>query len=262
MLLKNACMQRFRSHFSRLATLLIGMVLAPLAVGQQQGNVTPPLRLGDSPERDFQLTVHARKVLAETPGLNHLNVGIKVRRGVISVWGPVPDQEAARRIVARLDTVKGVSGIESELYVGSGGEGVQAFAMPSPKGNLATVSVPPAPMPPVIQSTESSPENRITSRVLRMETGVVSKPVPPQVAKLTAGQDKSRFNPAVQPSPVAPEVRIRELVRLQPSFGLIRYQLEGGVLVIQGGADPVRQMEFAQACTNIQGVTRVRIAPQ
>ena len=255
-------MPSLRIHPELLATILLGMALAPSTVAQQQGNVIPPLRLGESPERDFQLTVHARKVLSETPGLSHLNVGIRVRRGVISVWGPVPDQEAARKIVARLDSVKGISGIESELYVGSGGEGVQAFAVPSTKGEVATVSAPPSVTPPAIQPKELTPENRITSRVLRMDNGASTNPVSPPAAKLTGSLDKPKFNPAVQTVAVAPEVRIRELVRLQPSFGLIRYQLDGGVLVIQGGADPGRQMEFAQACSNIQGISRVRIDPR
>ena len=262
LLLNNAVMDLFRSQFCRFAALLIGVGCAPLVAAQQQESVAPPLRLGESPERDFQLTVHARKVLAETPGLSHLNVGIRVRRGVVSVWGPVPDQEAARKIVARLDTVKGVTGIESELYVGSGGEGIQAFAIPPAGGNVAVVSAAP-PAPPIVNpSQEGSPENRITSRVLRMDSGVVAKPAPIPAAKLTAGQDKPKFNPAVQPTPIPADAQIRELVRRQPGFGLIRYQLDGGVLVIQGGSNPSRQMEFAQACSSIPGVSRVRIAPE
>ncbi len=254
---------QFPRAFLRLAAAaLIGTGVQVVATAQEPV-ATPPLRLGDSPERDFQLTVHARKALAETPGLSQLNLGIRVRRGVVFVWGPVPNQEMARQVVARLDKVKGTSGIESELYVGSGGEGVQAFSVPPTRGPVETVAAPPGLVPqPAPASTGQSPEQRITSRVLRMGGDVAAKPVPPPSAKLTASQEKPKFNPAIQPAPVDPEVRVREVLRLQPKFGLMLYRMEGSVLVIQGGGDLARQMEFAQACSTIPGISRVRISPQ
>jgi hypothetical protein len=235
---------QFPRAFLRLAAAaLIGTGVQVVATAQEPV-ATPSLRLGDSPERDFQLTVHARKALAETPGLSQLNLGIRVRRGVVFVWGPVPNQEMARQVVARLDKVKGTSGIESELYVGSGGEGVQAFSVPPSRGPVETVAAPPGLVPqPAPASTGQSPEQRITSRVLRMGGDVAA-------------------NPAIQPAPVDPEVRIREVLRLQPKFGLMLYRMEGSVLVIQGGGDLARQMEFAQACSTIPGISRVRISPQ
>lgn len=246
---------------------LSAVLAAPrFAVGDEAIPVAP-LRLGDSPERDFQLTVHARKALMETPNLSPLNVGIRVRRGVVSVWGPVPDRQTAQLVVSKLEALKGVSGVQSELYVGTGGEGVQAFAIPPKRDTVQALATVPSiskgfPQP-------SGPEYQGTSRVLRMSPEMrdsrnSAAPVAPaNSAKLTAMPDRQvNSAPAPKPSMPSAELLIADLIRQQPKFGLMRYRLEGEVLVILGGGDPSRQMEFAQACAVIPGVGRVRLAPQ
>ena len=66
------------------AAILMGMAVC--AVADAQGiSATSALRLGDSPERDFQLTVHARKALSDKTELAHLNLGIRVRQGVVTI---------------------------------------------------------------------------------------------------------------------------------------------------------------------------------
>lgn len=259
----------FMRHGMVYSWLVLGLaaVLAGpgFAVGDEAMPVAP-LRLGDSPERDFQLTVHARKALMETPNLSPLNVGIRVRRGVVSVWGPVPDRQTAQMVVAKLEALKGVSGVQSELYVGTGGEGVQAFSIPPKRDTVQALATVPSiskgfPQPNV-------PEYQGTSRVLRMspemkDPGNSAPGAPANSAKLTAMPDR-QINSAPAPRPTLPsaDLLIADLIRQQPKFGLMRYRLEGEVLVIVGGGDPARQMEFAQACSVIPGVGRVRLAPQ
>lgn len=255
---------RLNTVYSWLVLGMMAMATAPGISVADEAIPVAPLRLGDSPERDFQLTVHARKALMDTPNLSPLNVGIRVRRGVVSVWGPVPDKQTALMVVAKLEALKGVSGVQSELYVGSGGEGVQAFAIPPRRDTLQALATSPSiskgfPQPNV-------PEYQGTSRVLRMspEGNGTGNPVPVSPgnpAKLTAMPDR-QINSAPAPKTALPptEAMIAELVRQQPKFGLMRYKLDGEVLVILGGGDPSRQMEFAQACSVIPGVGRVRLA--
>ncbi len=246
------------------AAILMGMAVC--VVADAQGiSATSALRLGDSPERDFQLTVHARKALSDKTELAHLNLGIRVRQGVVTIWGPVPDKPTAQQVFACLYNLKGVSGVQSELYVGSGGEGVQAFAVPSRRGPIEMASAPPALVnePAKGGSGVKPSELTGTSRVLRMGSDSTNKPIQPAPSKLTAIAERPKFNPASQPAQVLdPEMGIRNLLRSQPKFGLMLYRLESGTLLIQGGGDANRQMEFAQACSTIPGIYRVKIGQQ
>jgi len=223
-------------------------------------NSSAPLLLGESPERDFQLTVHARQVLAEIPGLAGLNIGIRVRRGVLTLWGPIPDRKIVFLLIARMENLKGISRVISELYIGSGGEGVQAFTVLT---NREPMQLTDARTPPNSAETLPRTEGSL-SRVLRMPSGL---PVPgktigiPQPAQLTGKVEKSR---AVITSSLQAqtEARLAELVRQQPCFGLIRYRLDGECLMILGGSDAPRLMEFANCCSVISGIKRIQITPQ
>lgn len=67
--------------------------------------------------RDMQVTIYARKALSEDAALARLNLGVNVRDGIATVWGPVPSNDLSRKAVQKLEGVKGVLQVRSDLYL-------------------------------------------------------------------------------------------------------------------------------------------------
>lgn len=78
--------------------LLFVVLAAEISGTQAQGG--GPLQ--DALLRDLIQTVQARKELAEDPALASLNLGVEVKGGIATLWGPVPNVELAFRAEARL----------------------------------------------------------------------------------------------------------------------------------------------------------------
>lgn len=68
--------------------------------------------------RDLELTIKVRRLLAEDPDLNQLNIGVSVRDGVLRLWGPVPSVQKTQKALAKVGTVKLVFDVKSDLYLG------------------------------------------------------------------------------------------------------------------------------------------------
>src|SRR5262249_58476042 len=70
-----------------------------------------------SPVADLALSVRARKALQEDPELGKLILGIVVENGCLRLWGPVPSEEIGRRVVKKLEGLRGVRSIQNDLRI-------------------------------------------------------------------------------------------------------------------------------------------------
>src|SRR4051794_23423697 len=60
---------------------------------------------------DVRLTSHARRALLEDCQLAPLNLGVKVKDGVATLWGPVPSEKVAEEALERVKGVEGIAGV-------------------------------------------------------------------------------------------------------------------------------------------------------
>ena len=65
---------------------------------------------------DLRLTILARRSLEGDAALAKLNLGVEVRDGVAVAWGPIPDREAGRRAVARLERISGIRNVRPDFH--------------------------------------------------------------------------------------------------------------------------------------------------
>lgn len=86
----------------------------PLLASTPAADLIPADRL-----RDLQLAVAGRRLLLADPDLAGLNLGLSVRQGMASVWGPVNNAYQAVRATEVLSTLPGLDGVRDELYLGT-----------------------------------------------------------------------------------------------------------------------------------------------
>jgi hypothetical protein len=110
---------------------------------------------------DFLQTVQACKRLQEDELLAPLNVGVKVRRRVAILWGPIPNAELALRAEQQLRTMIELTDVRNDLIV-----------MPE---DLRDVPVP-AVQPPLFLPEKNPPPMPDASRPLLRELGAARRP--------------------------------------------------------------------------------------
>src|SRR5207244_6667106 len=101
-----------------------------------------PLAAEDSVRQDLRYTLLARETLLADKELAPLDLGVRVRNRVVTLWGPVPSAALARRAVARLARLPEFSEVRNELCVDL--DGRLAPSAPRPPEPYA----PPQPVPP------------------------------------------------------------------------------------------------------------------
>src|SRR4051794_30611561 len=106
--------------------LILGVVLAwwtlflfCTPVPSAEPGPAPGSKAGSIPfgMRDGQLMIAVRRSLMEDATLAPLNLGVGVRHGVATLWGPVPTAAAALRALERARKVPGLDEVRSELYL-------------------------------------------------------------------------------------------------------------------------------------------------
>src|SRR5439155_5112664 len=95
--------------------------------------------------RDWQLTIYARRVLSQDQELAPLNMGVSVRKGVATLWGPVTSASAALRARECLRRVPGLDDVHSELYIVEADNPSIASPRLRPAAPVAPPSAPPRP---------------------------------------------------------------------------------------------------------------------
>ncbi len=98
--------------------------IAPAVAPGDPGYFTPDPAI--APPAEFELDKNVAKAIHDTlandPALagSSQNVSVKVRKGVVTLSGTVPTEEARNRVVARVSAVPGVDKLRDELKVGGG----------------------------------------------------------------------------------------------------------------------------------------------
>jgi osmotically-inducible protein OsmY len=216
-----------------------------------EGDEPPPQPQATTPSiRDVEVTIRAREALGKDRELAPLNLGVKVRRGEATLWGPVPSAALIRRATQVLENVRGVYKVRSELYI----------VMPPP-GPLVL----PLPEPPTL--TESSSPDRVVSRLNDLPgrtaeaprahvtlRGPVEAVPPPQTDP----------PPTRQPDPPPVESLAKAVERLRQSdlrFVSIKTEVRGGTVIVRGGTVRGEYVTaFAQAVAKLPGVDQVEVA--
>lgn len=90
--------------------LAMGWLLAGAA------SAAPPLG-AEHLEMDVEQTMLCRRALAEDPVLAPLNLGVRVRAGVATLWGPAPSSAVSRRAEECLRTLIELVDVSNRLHV-------------------------------------------------------------------------------------------------------------------------------------------------
>jgi hypothetical protein len=192
---------------------LLALALLPLRAG------TPWRPSDDFPSADTQLTFKARAALRDADGLTFLNLGVRLHRGVATLWGSVPSAELAQRAVETVRRVPGVTSVKNELAIvpadGFGPEILPSISLtpekgpapatgnPPPAGALATRPGEHGPVPsqPVL-SGQTPPVAATTAETRPSLSGAVS--LLPPIAGSNPSPAKTRDPPVMLLSPVVP----------------------------------------------------------
>ncbi len=102
----------FSSRIRLWVTLLVCAVVVGCATYRNEGTRTP----GEFTDDAAIQTIIKSKLLADGQ-VSGLAINVDVRKGVVAIYGPVPDESARRRAVEIAEGVKGVSAVEDNLTV-------------------------------------------------------------------------------------------------------------------------------------------------
>jgi hypothetical protein len=145
------------------AALLIA--LAGAARGGGVVAVRPAVATPDATaaDRDMGLAIRARKSLLRDPQLGPLNLGVCVRDGIATLWGPVPSPELSFRAEANLRSLVELIGVRNELWVT--GEMVPAAAPQQPPPFLPPPPPPNLPQAPALTNPPPLPARAVPAVV-------------------------------------------------------------------------------------------------
>jgi hypothetical protein len=218
------------------------MVAAVLLLGGSSSFAGPLARLvrPKPTERDVQLAVYARQALMDDEMLAPLNVGVSVRQSVATLWGPVPSPAHVQRARERVQRVRGVIEVRSELHVAPSDVPLADVVppeeklppLPGPRTVGALTGRQEAPKPPVLVESVS-----LLPPVAHLVTPVI--PVPPD---------------AVLGLPLA----VEQVRQSDPRFRLLKLQIQGGAIHLFGLATRWEDVaELSRRLSLLAGVERV-----
>jgi hypothetical protein len=238
--------------------------------------------------RGIRLELHARKALLADEQLAGLNLGIRVREGVATVWGSVPSKELADRAVQKVGVVQGILDVRSELLVVKPppppvtlpfeNEGPTMTESAFPDREQGTLAPPLNPVPVVIsgptapepaeqrfpvpaEQLHREPEGEGRSPAVHREAEPVVKLLPPRVWTVSSADRESveEKNPAgAPPATEAVAVAIERIRTADPRFRSLRVEIQGTALWVLSSAEQGGEaMELANQLSRIQGVSGV-----
>ena len=241
-------------------TLLLGTLGGMGLLGPPSLAAAPAAQPAAAPPslRDARLAMNARQALARDEQLARLNIGISVRQGVATIWGPVPSEAVARRAVERLREVKGLLEVRSQLYLK---EDLEPAPRPSGQPPLLPLEPPAvgallgrrgdvAPAPgETLRFPRDGADLRTTpygeEQPVRSPASVVSLLPPVSPAETDAARDG--LSPAIE-----------QLWRSDLRYRVIRPQVQGGVVYLHGMAARREEMlDLAERIARLAGVERV-----
>jgi osmotically-inducible protein OsmY len=191
--------------------------------------------LTDEDRADWKLALKIRNLLAQDSDLGPLNLTVQVRRGVVTLSGPVPSDLFRRRAEALVRAVNGVREVRNELSVRTPLPDMEL----RPKGNPL---IPPVPLPPLI----GPPQSRATfSRPSQNAPSHVPKAVLASRVEADLGTEDCAKQGVATRSPASigfpqtvseADVRfsVERLLRNNPRFREVRADVERGTVRLRG----------------------------
>ena len=155
------------------AALCLGMLLLPPAPARAQ--------TADPSLLDVIQTLQARKVLDEDTHLGPLHLGLKMRGGVATLWGPVPSLDLSRRAVQKLRALVYVSDIRNHLAVQA-----DDYLPPAPP-RMVTPASAPTPMAPAPAPKTPRPGREVPAEA---SLPAIVVPVPQESLRIPLPDDK------------------------------------------------------------------------
>jgi hypothetical protein len=265
---------------------LVGSALGVVLVGllPAKARATPAIPPGPAPPafslfHDLRLTIHARRALSESRELAPLNLGVKVKGGVATLWGPVPSDEAARRALKIVGAVEGIIRVESDLHierprpsvawlprstttrVSTASPDRSSWSLDLLNGAAREAPPPPLSLPQPAAQAESPPralrDRLLASAHKKQDRGTRAAPPPAPLVL----PDKEIPPPAILPagSTRALVQAVRRLQRDNAGFEAVQFEVRGATVVVRPGeAAQEYAMAFAEKVRKLPGVTEVR----
>jgi osmotically-inducible protein OsmY len=229
-------------------TALAGLLLVAPFVRAAEAEAEPkPAQATLDGARDLEIQVRARQQLLADEELAPFNLGVTVRNGVAVVWGPVPSPELKTKALKKIENVRGIYQVESEMYVSR-----NAGLWLNPSGISR--------LPDVPEQTSSAMPDLRTGQLPVFPGQLASKkisepPGPPKLVQL------------MPPVPVADEsgdlaAVIERLRKGDERYRLIQVDVKNGAIYLRGSAKPENVMAFARALSNVPGVEQVVVQNQ
>lgn len=228
-----------------LAALLFG---ASAGLGRGSEPAAPPLPDKKLTTRDIQLSVHARKALAEDAELGPSNLGVRVQNNVAILWGPVPSEALRKRAVEVVKKIQGVHEVkDADVYVAVAPAAVEAPAVPA------------HPAEPPTHTEAASPPEPATEPVgsLTARPAVESAPVVVLRPPLPIGDPASTQTVAVPP-PEGLAAAVEGVRASEERFRRVDCRLDGDAATLRAGAARGEDvMAFARAISRLPGLARI-----
>lgn len=219
---------------------------------QKAAETAPPLPAKMLTYRDIQLTVHARRALADDPDLAPANLGVRVQDNVAVLWGPVSSEALKRRAVDVVKKVKGVFTVkDADVYIAAPTVVVEASALTPPR-------LPEAPT----HTEAASPPEPVSESVGALTARPAAEASPAEVV-LRAPLPLGNVGPAQTVSAAPPDglaAAVEQARQAEDRFRQIDCRLAGDVVILRPGSGRGEDvMAFARAIARLPGLTRIVI---
>ncbi len=191
--------------------------------------------LTDEDRADWKLAWKIRNLLAQDSDLGPLNLTVRVRRGVVTLSGPVPSDLFRRRAEALVRATNGVREVRNELTVRT--PLMDIDLRPNSKPALPPGPLPPLIGPPQSRATFSRPPPSVPGHVpkallaSRIEADVQAEDIS-KSGVVTNSQAFIRFPQMVCEADV--RFAVERLLRNNPRFREVRAEVERGTVRLQG----------------------------
>lgn len=238
----------------------IALFVAPgIVCATETGPGIPP----SSPTtRDMQIVLRIRRALMTDDILGPQNVGVIVRDGAATLWGPLTSSDEIRRALKSVGEVRGVRSVNNELYVAKD-------TRPLPPVFVLPETTTPDRAPAADALASARPQTILIKRdglpnhLPGTEDGPPSPPAPRIALLLTPVPVDARVEEPTMVMAARTEGVSAAIDRLQKTdarFGQIDPEWRDGTIILRGKRqDASAAMAFARVLSDVPGVERVVI---
>lgn len=211
--------------------------------------------------RDLRQTVEATAYLAEDKELAALNLGVRVKDRIATLWGPIPTAELSFKAEVRLRSFRGLLEVQNEMFILEESATERSPFAPAPVPIRSPESLPPAlpPSPPALPAPSlEKPRPKLPALTPPRPQAVLLSLEP-----ITVNYPPTLGEPTQEPSDKALSPIIVALEKLRASeerYRKLQWTVQASRVLLQvGEASPEALHDFARAVARIPGVERVTI---